>query len=66
MKETNSSMVIEDSHIDSEGMFMQSASNESMEKFSDYYNESGFFFKGAVFGLLLCLPFWAVVFWLIN
>jgi hypothetical protein len=65
MKATISATVIEEIHIDPEGMFVPSVDTESREDFSDRCEEPEFFFKGAVFGLLLCLPFWAVIFWLI-
>ena len=65
MKAINSAMVLEESRIDSERTFMPSVSNESMEEVSDHIDEPGFFFKGAVFGVLFCLPFWAFIFWLI-
>ena len=65
MKAMNSAMVIEETDIDPEGTFVPSVNAKSMEEFSDRYEEPEFFFKGAVFGLLLCVPFWAVIFWLI-
>jgi hypothetical protein len=65
MKEMNSAMFIEATYIESEETLVPSVKNESMEGSSDHYDEPGFFFRGAVFGLLLCLPFWIVIFWLI-
>jgi hypothetical protein len=65
MKAMNSAMVLEEAHIDSEERFVPSSKAESLEGVADHYDEPGFFFKGAVFGLLLCLPIWAVIFWLI-
>ena len=65
MKAINSAVVLEESHIDLEKTFLPSVLNESREGFSDHSDEPGFFFRGAVFGLLFCLPFWAVIFWLI-
>ena len=35
------------------------------EEYIDNYDEPGYFFKGAVFGLFFCLPFWIILFWLI-
>lgn len=35
------------------------------EEYLDNYDEPGYFFKGAVFGLLFCLPFWGILFWLV-
>jgi hypothetical protein len=65
MKAMNSAMVFGENHIDSEKTLVSSVKNEPLEGFSDHYDEPEFFFRGAVLGLLLCLPFWAVIFWLI-
>jgi hypothetical protein len=65
MKAINSAMVFEESHIDPQETFVPSFIDESLEGVIDQYDETGFFFRGAVFGLLLCLPFWAAIFWLI-
>ncbi|MCG6974235.1 MAG: hypothetical protein LJE66_13920 [Desulfobacterales bacterium] len=35
------------------------------EEYIDNYDEPVYFFKGAVFGLFFCLPFWIILFWLI-
>lgn len=64
MKAMNSAMVLEETHIESEETFAPECKAESSEGVIDYNDEPGFFFKGAAFGLLLCLPFWAVIFWL--
>ena len=64
MKAMNSAMVLEETHIQSEKTFAPECKTESSEGVIDYNDEPGFFFKGAAFGLLLCLPFWAVIFWL--
>jgi hypothetical protein len=65
MKAMNSAMSFEEGHTDSEETFVPSVNPESLEMITDHYDEPGFFFRGAGFGLLLCLPFWAVLFWLI-
>ena len=65
MKVMNSAMVFKETYIDSEETLVSSVKNESIEKISDHYDEPEFFFRGAVLGLLLCLPFWIVIFWLI-
>ena len=64
MKAMNSAMVLGETHIESEERFAPECKTESSEGVIDYNDEPGFFFKGAAFGLLLCLPFWAVIFWL--
>ena len=35
------------------------------EEYIDNYDEPVYFFKGAVFGLFFCLPFWIILFRLI-
>jgi len=65
MKAMNSAMVVEETDIDSKITFEAPVHVESKEEFFDCYEEPEFFFKGAVFGLFLCVPFWAVIFWLI-
>lgn len=65
MKAMNSAVVFEEAHVDSEETFVPPVKAESSEKVVEHYDDPGFFFKGAVFGLLLCLPFWAAIFWLI-
>jgi hypothetical protein len=65
MKAMNSSMVFEEAHIDIEDTFVTPVKAESLEGIGDPYDEPGFFFRGAAFGLLLCLPFWIAIFWLI-
>jgi hypothetical protein len=65
MKAMNSSMVFEEAHIDIEDTLVTPVIAESLEGISDPYDEPAFFFRGAVFGLLLCLPFWIAIFWLI-
>ena len=64
MKAMNSAMVLGETHIESEETFAPECKTESSEGLIDYNDEPGFFFKGAAFGLLLCLPFWAAIFWL--
>ncbi len=65
MNATKSAIGFEEAHMDSGVTVIPSIKAESLKCSADHHDESEFFFKGAVFGLLLCLPFWAVVFWLI-
>lgn len=65
MKAMNSTMPIEETDIDSKITFEAAGHVESRGEFFDRYEEPEFFFKGAAFGLLLCVPFWAVILWLI-
>ena len=39
---------------------------ETEEKYLGNYYESMYFFKGAIYGLLFCLPFWTILIWLIS
>ncbi len=64
MQAMNSAMVFEETHIESEETFAPECNAESLEGGIDHNDEPGFFFRGAVFSFLLCLPFWAVIFWL--
>jgi hypothetical protein len=35
------------------------------EEYLNNPDEPGYFFKGAVFGLFFCLPFWGILIWLV-
>ena len=39
---------------------------ETGEGYLDDYYEPSYFFKGAVLGLLFCLPLWTILIWLIT
>jgi hypothetical protein len=39
---------------------------EILKRYLDDYDEPGYLFKGVAFGLFFCLPFWAIIFWLIT
>ena len=66
MKAINSAMVFEDAHVASKEELATSVDIESIENLIDHYDEPGYFFKGAIFGLIFCIPFWAAIFWLIT
>ncbi|MEJ2658661.1 MAG: hypothetical protein P8012_15985 [Desulfobacterales bacterium] len=65
MKAINSATVLKETHIDSKEALVSSVEIETMGRISDHHDNSVFFFKGAVLGFLLCLPFWTVIVWLI-
>lgn len=65
MEAINSAIAFEDSHVSSKEELATSGNIESMENFMDHYDEPSDFFRGAIFGLILCVPFWAAIFWLI-
>ena len=39
---------------------------ETEEKYSENYDEPMYFFRGVFYGLLFCLPFWTILFWVIT
>ncbi|MBW2603385.1 MAG: hypothetical protein JRE28_03570 [Deltaproteobacteria bacterium] len=65
MEAINSAIVFEETHVASKEELMSSVDKETTETLTDHYDEPGYFFRGAVLGLILCLPFWAVIFWFI-
>jgi hypothetical protein len=46
--------------------FKSSLKKETEEKYLGNYDEPMYFFRGAFYCLLLCLPFWIILFWLIS
>ena len=66
MKAINSAIVFEETHVASKEELATSVDIESMENLIDHNDEPGYFFKGAIFGLIFCIPFWAAIFWLIT
>ena len=66
MKTINSAIVFEESHVASKEEFVSSVNMQSVESLMDHYDEPSYFFRGAIFGLILCVPFWTVIFWLIT
>jgi hypothetical protein len=65
MKSINSTAVFEESHVASKKKFVSAFDNESMECLMDHYDEPSFFFRGAVYGLIFCVPFWVAFFWIV-
>ena len=49
-----------------EGDLKPLVTEEKILEYLDNYDEPGFFFKGAVIGLIFCVPFWGILFWLIT
>jgi hypothetical protein len=66
MEAINSAIVFEETHVAPKEELATSIDIESMESFMDHYDEPGYFFRGAIFGLIICVPFWAAIFWLIT
>ena len=66
METINSAIVFEETHVASKEALVSSVDEETVEGLMDNYDETGYFFRGAIFGLILCLPFWAFIFWFIS
>jgi hypothetical protein len=66
METIDSLIVFEDIHVASKEKLVSSLDKESKECLTDHYDEPGYFFRGAIFALILCLPFWVFIFWFIT
>jgi hypothetical protein len=66
MEAINSAIVFEETHVASKEALVSSVDEETVEGLMDHYDETSYFFRGAIFGLILCLPFWAFIFWFIT
>jgi hypothetical protein len=66
MEATNSAQVLERIYDASEEKLISLEERETMERDLDHYYEPSYFFRGAIIGLFFCLPFWAIIFWLIT
>ena len=64
METINSAQVLEENYEAWEKELIPLNEKEAVEWYSDYFNEPRHIFRGVVIGLLLCLPFWAIIFWL--
>ena len=66
MKSKNSAIVFEETHVASKEPLVSLVEKKSVERLTDHCDEPGYFFRGAIFGFLFCIPFWAVIFLLIT
>lgn len=66
METTNSAIILDETHIGSNKKPLSSTGKETEENLIDHHDEPSYFFRGAVFGFFLCVPFWAVIFWFIT
>ena len=66
MEAINSAMVFEETHVASKEELVSSVDKETAESLMNHYDEPSYFFRGVIFGLILCLPFWAAIFWFIT
>jgi hypothetical protein len=66
METINSAQVLEENYAVWEKEFIPLHEEETVEWYLDHNNEPRHMFRGVIIGLLLCLPFWAIIFWLIT
>jgi hypothetical protein len=66
MEAINSTIVFEENHVASKEELVSSVDKETVESLMDHYDEPSYFFRGAFFGFILCVPFWAAIFWFIT
>ena len=65
MEATNSAQVFEGIYDASEEELIPLVEKETMERYLDHYDEPSYLFRGVIIGLSFCLPFWAIIFWII-
>lgn len=66
MESIHSAIVFKEANVVSSKEPATSGNIVSMEILLDHYDEPSYFFRGAIFGLIFCIPFWASIFWLIT
>ncbi|MGA9177648.1 MAG: hypothetical protein WBZ05_10415 [Desulfobacterales bacterium] len=66
MEGINSDIVYEKTHVTPKEVLVASVDKETVENLMDHYDEPSYFFRGAIYGFLFCVPFWAVIFLLIT
>ena len=66
MEAINSDIVFEETHVASKEALVSSVDKETVGSLMDHYDEPSYFFRGAIFGLIFCLPFWLIIFWFIT
>jgi hypothetical protein len=66
MEAINSAQVLEENYNAWEEEFIPLLEQETVERYLDHYDEPSSVFKGVIFGLFFCLPFWVIIFWLIT
>jgi len=65
MEAINSAQVFEEYYDASEEELIPLVEKETMERYLDHYDEPSYLFRGVIIGLSFCLPFWAIIFWII-
>jgi hypothetical protein len=66
MEPANSTTIFEESHVTSKKKHVSAVDKEPIEGLMDHYEEPIFFFRGAIYGLILCVPFWVAILWFIT
>jgi len=66
MDTTNSAQFFEGHYEVPDEDLMPFVDEKTEEAYLEYYDEPSYFFKGTSYGLLFCLPFWILLFWLIS
>ena len=66
MEATSSAEVLEEIYESSKEELIPLVEREAMERYPDHYDEPSYFFRGLIIGLFFCLPFWAIIYWLIT
>jgi len=56
----------EENHKGLEEDLIPCPEKDMWERYLDNSDESMYLFKGAIYGLLFCLPFWTILIWLIS
>jgi len=65
MEEINSAQGFEENYDASEEELIPLVEKGTMEMYLDHYDEPSYLFRGVIIGLSFCLPFWAIMFWII-
>ena len=65
MKAINSTQVLEENYDALEEELMPLVEKETMKMYLNHYDEPSYLFRGVIIGLSFCLPFWAIMFWII-
>lgn len=66
MEAIRPTIALEESRVALEVDRLSVDEKETSERFLDHYDEPNYFFRGAIFGFLLCLPLWAIIIWLVT
>ena len=65
MEAINSAHVFEENYYTSEEELIPLVEKETMGRYLDHYDEPSYPLRGVIIGLSFCLPFWAIILWII-